>query len=108
MKNNRGLLLALVAALWVTTAWAAESEWQFDRYHSLAEMNAAIRQWAEAHPDIARVHVIARSAGQNEMLLLEISPELGAEKKTLPAVMVVANMEGDLPVSSEAALISQP
>jgi len=36
--------------------------------------------------------------------MIEIGPEIGQKSKSLPAVMVVANLEGTNPLASEAAL----
>jgi len=38
------------------------------------------------------------------MVILELGPEVGQTKKKLPAVLVAANMHGNVPISTEAAL----
>jgi len=87
----------------------------FDRYHKPEEFAAAAREIARANPAIARVHALAKSAGGRELVILEIGPEIarsalppsaqpGAPAKTFPSVFVAANMEGSVPLASEAAL----
>ena len=101
---------------------ASASPLSFDRYHSPAELNAALLDMARANPGFARTQSLAKSPGGRELLLLEIGPEIGktahspqptnlanaeqiaASSKSLPAVFIAANMEGTVPLSSEAAL----
>ena len=94
----------------------------FDRYHTPAELNAALLDMARANPAFARTHTLAKSPGGHELILLEIGPEiaktavppqpsnpataaqLAASTKSFPAVFIAADMEGTVPVSGEAAL----
>jgi len=80
------------------------AELTFDRYHTPAAINTALRDFARANPASAKLHTLARSSGGRDVLLLEIGPEAKNAKKAIPAVLVVANMEGTVPLSSEAAL----
>jgi hypothetical protein len=95
------LIIFLFAALCASTAAA---ELTFDRYHTPAAVNAALQDFARANPAAAKLHSLARSAGGRDVLMLEIGPETQKAEKTVPAVLVVANMEGTVPLSSEAAL----
>jgi hypothetical protein len=54
-----------------------------------------------ARLDRATLHEIGRSAGDQKLRLLEIAPE--DEDATGPAILVLANAEGDLPLTSLAA-----
>jgi len=85
-------------------AGAMAAELTFDRYHTPAAINATLQDFARANPATTKLHTIARSAGGRDVLLLEIGPEIKNAKKTIPAALVVANMEGTVPLSSEAAL----
>lgn len=76
----------------------------FDRYHRPEETAAAIRELARAHPGFAQAHVLAKSPGGRDLVLLEIGPETGKPAKTLPAVFLAADMEGTVPLAGEAAL----
>jgi hypothetical protein len=96
-----------------------------DRYHTPAELNAALLALARANPSFVRTHSLAKTPGGRELLLLEIGPETAipavrpnpsnpaapantpapsSPAKTLPAVFIASNMEGTVPLSSEAAL----
>ena len=76
----------------------------FDRYHRPEEIAAALRDLAKAHPGFAKVHILAKSPGSRELVLLEIGPETAAAAKTLPAVFVAADMDGAYPLAAEAGL----
>jgi len=76
----------------------------FDRYHNPAEMNAALREFAEASPGFVKIHTLAKSPGGREVVLIEVGPEVAKASKALPAVFVGANFEGTVPLSGEAAL----
>ena len=95
--------LALFGILLLATSGLA-AEVGFDRYHSPAELNRALADFATAHPQFTKLHKLAVSPGDNPVHLLEIGPETGKKDKSFPAVMVVANMEGTVPLSSEGAL----
>jgi len=76
----------------------------FDRYHKPEETVAALQDLARANPGFAKVHILAKSPGGRELALLEIGPETAKTARALPAVFVAANMEGTVPLASEAAL----
>ncbi len=82
----------------------AAAELTFDRYHGPAEIAAALQDLARAHPGFAKAHVLAKSPGGRDLVLLEVGPETGKSAKSLPAVFVAADMEGTVPLSGEAAL----
>jgi hypothetical protein len=89
------------------TAPASPSSLAFDRYHTPAELNAALLDMARANPAFARTHSLAKSPGGRELILLEIGPEIAKTApapKTFPAVFIAADMEGTVPISGEAAL----
>jgi hypothetical protein len=75
----------------------------FNTYHTPAEMNRMLKDLAGTNSKIAELHKIAVSPGGNEVYVLELGPEKG-KKKTLPSIFVAANMEGTVPISTEAAL----
>ncbi len=76
----------------------------FDRYHSPEEVAAAFLALAKANPSVARLHAVAKSPGGRDVVILEVGPEINKESRSLPAVFVAANMEGTVPLASEAAL----
>ncbi len=80
------------------------AELTFDRYHTPDQLNAALQGFARSNPASAKLHDLARSAGGKNILLIELGPEADKTLKTVPAALVVANMEGTVPLASEAAL----
>jgi hypothetical protein len=96
-----GLATCLVS---LTAAYAQPAPITFDRYHSPQEVVNALGALAKASPATMALHTIATSPGGTDVLVLEIGPEVGQKIRRLPAVLVLANTEGTLPVSTEAAL----
>jgi len=101
MNHKRWVVLFLALSALASGLGAAVV---FDRYHTPAEINAALQEYALANPAFTKVHVLAKSSGGRDITLLEIGPETAKAAKTLPAVFVAADMEGSVPLSSEAAL----
>jgi len=82
----------------------AAADLAFDRYHRPEEIAAALQDLARANPGFAKAHILAKSPGGRDLVLLEVGPETAKAAKALPAVFVAANMEGTVPLSGEAAL----
>jgi hypothetical protein len=82
----------------------AAADLTFDRYHKPEELTAAVQELARANPGFAKVHVLAKSPGGRDLVLLEVGPETAKAAKSLPAVFIAADMEGTVPISGEAAL----
>ena len=101
MNHRRWIVLFLALFGLVSGLSAAVA---FDRYHSPAELAAAIQEYAAANAAVARVHKLAQSPGGRDVLIVEIGPEAGKAEKTVPAVFVAANLDGTVPLSAEAAL----
>jgi len=68
------------------------------QYKDPGELNSALRTYAR---DGGQVHELATTPGGRELLLLQ----LGQKKENSPAVLVIANPDGDCPPASEAALV---
>lgn len=100
-KISMTMFSALMFAFFLT---AAPADLTFDKYHTPQEIQQALRSWAQANPQISVIHSLAVSPGNHPVSLIEIGPEITKAVKTLPAVFVAANMEGIVPLSSEAAL----
>lgn len=97
-------LMSLGATSMPMSMWADPQPLGFNAYHSPAEVNKYLETIADANKKITKLHKIAVSPGGRDLYLLEIGPETGQAKKTLPAVFVAANMEGVVPIAAEAAL----
>jgi len=102
--RRRYLLLSFAVLLAVSLNLTGQTDISFDRYHTPEQINEALLTIAKAHPAITRVHEIAVSSGGRAVNLLEIGPEAAQDAKSVPAILVVANLEGTIPISSEAAL----
>ncbi len=105
MKQKKWLVLwGIGIFLFVLSGWAGEVKFSFDTYHRPAELNKALKDFVKAYAGTAVIHKIAVSPGGNEVNIIEIGPQVKQKQKSLPAVFVAANMEGTVPISSEAAL----
>jgi hypothetical protein len=125
ISSRRGLLLGILAAAVIGTGVAIEAQKPgaavtppaaakaadqakavagFVRYHSPQEANAALLAINKANPSQTALHTIAASPGGIDLVVLEIGPDAGKKVRKVPAVFVVANLEGVLPLSAEAAL----
>lgn len=93
-------LIIVCAAL----APLAAADLAFDRYHKPEEIAAALQDLARANPSFAKAHVLAKSPGGRDLVLLEVGPEAGKTAKSLPAVFVAADMDGGVPLAAEAGL----
>ncbi len=101
MKNFRwfGWVFGLM-----TLSWSLAAEVKFEKYHNPEELKTVIQEIARTNPGIVKIHNLVKSAGGTDLDLLEIGPEVAKKEKTVPAVFVAANMEGIVPLASEAAL----
>jgi len=97
------LILSLIVICLMLVPLSA-ADLAFDRYHRPEEIAAALQDLARANPGFAKAHVLAKSPGGRDLVLLEVGPETGKAAKALPAVFVAANMEGTVPLSGEASL----
>ncbi len=102
--KQKTLLVLISILIFSVSSYSAPAKISFDSYHSPAKLNKALQEFASANPKFTKLHKLAVSPGLHLVSLLEIGPETGKMKKSLPAVFVAANMEGTVPISSEAAL----
>lgn len=73
-------------------------------YRSSAQIGEWLRASQTAHGKRMRLEILATSPGQRPVYLVRIGGEKNGEKLHRPAVLVVANPSGHLPVATEAAL----
>src|SRR5450756_1297795 len=113
ITSGRGWLLAVLAIAVIGADVVIEAQKPvspaappvaFDRYHSPQEANAALIAINKANPAATALYRIATSPGGIDLTVLEIGPDVSKKIRKRPAVFVVANMEGLLPLSAEAAL----
>jgi hypothetical protein len=74
------------------------------RYHTYAEMTAALQSLAGAHKTIARIASIGKTRGGRDIWAVEIANPAGVPPAKRPALLVAANFEADHLVGSEIAL----
>jgi hypothetical protein len=93
--------LVLLALVFLSVAWSpGQAEDAAFQYHKPGQINDAIKAIASGNKDLAQVHELGQTPGNRTLLMLE----LGGKDKSLPAILVVANPEGNCPIASEAAL----
>ena len=69
-------------------------------YRSPHEIQAALEKAAGENGGIATLHTLGQTPGGEDILLMELGPG----KEDVPAVFLVANMEGDCPPATRAAM----
>ncbi len=100
-------LLFFIGVFWVLGPMYLSAQTvslKYDKYLSPKDLNSAITSLNNSFSQKSKLIDLSKSPGSNDLKLLEIGTETGSETKTNPAVLVVANMEGTVPVSSMAAL----
>jgi len=100
-KKCLGILSMLLIA---TAVRGVQAEFTFDRYHSPAELVQALKKLAAANTKTTDLFELAVSAAGKPLSMLYIGPEAAKKEKHLPAILVVANMEGTVPLAAEAAM----
>jgi hypothetical protein len=101
------LFLGLAVVLMPGLAHAQDSTRMplpFDQYHTPKELTAAVTAIHRANPELTAIHSIGQSPGGNELLVLEIGPDAAGEALGIPAIFVIGNLEGTVPIASEAAI----
>ncbi|MCA1757914.1 MAG: hypothetical protein LC649_10705 [Bacteroidales bacterium] len=73
-------------------------------YTDASGVNRKLNQLQAGNSSISRIHELAVTPGGTGMLMLEIGTEVGSGDKTKPAILVVGNMSGNRPVTTEAAM----
>jgi hypothetical protein len=99
---KRYFIAAAAITLLLALAAAEPAESGEGGYHSPKEIEKSLKSLVKKHGDYAQLHTLSESPGGRDVLLLEL---LAAEQPdAAPAILVVANMTGDCPIATEAAL----
>ena len=93
-------LLALALCSWSMAAPAVD----FSKYHTYAELTAALQSLVKEHADIAKLVEVGKTRENRSIWAVEIMNPGGSASPTRPALLVAANFEGDHLVGSELAL----
>jgi hypothetical protein len=100
----RAFILGITVGLTAAGGLQSADTVEFDRYHTPQELNAAVSAINQANPALTAVHRIGQSPAGRDLIVLEAGPEIGSKVRRAPAVFIVANLEGTIPIASEAAV----
>ncbi len=98
----RAAALATAAAALLVVPTGAATD--FSRYHTHAELTAALKAAAAARADLAKLVSIGTSREGRDIWALELANPAGVPVDQRPALLVAANFEGDHLIGSELAL----
>jgi hypothetical protein len=101
-RSLRGSLAAVLGLL-VALPALAQSE-ASERYLNHQELSSAVRELASQYPNLASVDALSRSDGGRELWTLTLGRGSTEELGSRPALLVVANLEGNHLIGSSAAL----
>jgi hypothetical protein len=73
-------------------------------YHTPGQVEASLKEMAKANSGLMKIIPLCKTLSGSDLMMAEIGSEVAVEKKTRPAVLVVANFEGTTPLATEAAL----
>lgn len=99
---RRVLLLAGLAA--GLPAAASAQSGSYDRYLNHSDLTSAVRSLASSHDDLASVTSLTRTDGGRDVWLLTLGNRQGGSVDSRPALLIVANLEGNHLIGSSAAL----
>jgi hypothetical protein len=74
------------------------------KYHTYAELAAALKAAVTAHPDLATLVSIGKTREGRDIWAVEIAKQSGPPVGSRPGLLVAANVEGDHLIGSELAL----
>jgi hypothetical protein len=97
------LVLLLLSAIFSLTAFS-QIQTGPGRYHNQEQIGTIMKDLQTRYSAVVKIHILATSPGKRPVLLYEVGTEINNEAKVNPAVLIVANLEGILPLGTEAAL----
>ena len=92
-------LFALISLLTMAVKVAPAAE-----YHNNKSLARHLASLAEQNPDLVRVAGIARSIGKRKVWLIEVGKGAEQDRKTRPAMLVIASIEGNDLIGSSIAV----
>ncbi|MBE0713783.1 MAG: hypothetical protein IH583_15530 [Candidatus Aminicenantes bacterium] len=102
--NRPAAILPVLLVLGFAGAAGSAAAQDPPRYHTYAEMTAALQSLAGAHKTMARISSIGKTRGGRDIWAVEIANPAGVPPAKRPALLVAANFEGDHLIGSEIAL----
>lgn len=105
MQRSRVRRVVLIAGLAaVLPAAASAQSGPYDRYLNHSELTSAVRSLASSHGNLASVTSLTRTDGGRDVWLLTLGNRQGGDVDSRPALLIVANLEGNHLIGSSAAL----
>jgi len=102
-SKNILTLLSGIIFLFYGMSFAKKDIYNF-KYHSPREANKVLEKLAKSNGKFTKIHKISVSRSGEDVNIIEIGNEVRNRIKKLPAILVVANLEGINPLATEAAL----
>jgi hypothetical protein len=99
-----GIAVLFLLSVLILSPAAGQSARDTGKYHNQDQVTSIMKDLQVKNPGTVKIHTIAISPGKREVLLYEIGSEISSENKLNPAVLAVANMEGNTPLGTEASL----
>jgi len=92
-------LLILISLITIVVTVAPATE-----YHNNKSLGRQLLSLAEQNPDLVRIDSIAQSTGKRKVWLVEVGKGAEQDRKTRPAMLVVAGIEGNDLIGSSIAV----
>ncbi len=101
------VLIAQVVAASTSADWNAKPAAvadPIDGYHNFAALSAALQRAVRGNSEIARLSSLGNSLEGREIWMVEVGNRAGVATDSRPALLIVANLDGDQLVGSEISL----
>ncbi len=96
-KVKQNVLLLFVMAVFIYPAYG-------QNYRNATELNAAISRLAKQNPGKVKIHKLGETFSGLAFQVMEIGTEIKSTNKKKPAIFVLGNPDGNVPIGSEATL----
>ena len=100
----QGVSVLFLLSVLISSPAVCQSAREVDRYHNQDQMTAIMKDLQAKNSGILKINNLGSSPGKRQILLYEIGTEINNDKKLNPAILVVADMEGNNPLGTEAAV----
>ena len=104
ISNYQSILVLLLLSAFLSLRATGQIQTGPGRYHNQEQIGSVMKDLQSKYSAVVKIHNLATSPGKRQVLLYEIGTEINNETKVNPAVLIVANLEGILPLGTEAAL----
>ena len=98
MKNMIKRLLFLILALIISPMFRAQG------YQNSQQLNKKMKELQVSYPAKIKVHQLTKTISGIPLLLMEVGTETDFKEKKKPAIFVMGNPEGTVPLGSEATI----